>query len=90
MYVYRLENQRYALNNRGSTRAALVLRNIDPGVSRDGRGFRMERFAIVLEALVQNAGEEDGCRGAEELQCCVCHPAIEQNLLADARMELKI
>lgn len=70
-------------------RAAFALRNINSRVPRGRRGFRMERLAIVLQALVKDAGEEDGRCGTEELKGCVCHPTIEQDFLADARVELE-
>lgn len=69
--------------------AALALRDVNSRVSRDGRGFHMERLAVVLQTLVKDAGKEDGHCGPEELQGCVRHPTIEQDFLADTRVELE-
>lgn len=49
----------------------------------------MERLAEVFQALVKDAGKEDGHRRSEELKGCVCHPTIEQDFLADACVELE-
>lgn len=44
---------------------------------------------VVLESFIEDASEEDGDGRAEQLQRVGGHPAVEQDLLAHADVELE-